>query len=446
MVVDLPRWWPILSPCVPNLVSIPGITGSTHCAARPLQGPRDHRVAPPTRCAAPAGQPTRAHRRRPELARGDSGRARATEPSRAGWLVTPDTLLRWHRRRIARHWAQPQRPPGRPSTSAELRRLTLRLAAENPTWRYRRIHGELLGLGHTIAASTIWQILNNADIEPAPTRSKVTWVGVPRSQAAVACDFATVDTVLFAQVLLAVLHRGRQPKRVLRRDHRTPHGRLDHPSSAEPVPPPRRRARGDACARARPRQPMHSSIRRDLQNPRPQGPQDTPPDTGRERVRRTLDRNPAPRAARPHHHLEPPTTPTTHHRLHRPLQHPPPPPLTRPPTPGPARPSEPAIPAPRSHEIDTMRRTPQRVPTCGLTSHDRVSGTHRPPQPPILEGLPGERRHLHRRGGPRRLRLPKTVDLERPRHDQPRQGDHPAQATARALRPQTGGGIFLDSV
>ena len=82
MVVDLPRCGPILSPCVPNLVPIPGITGSTHCAVRPLRGPRDHRVGPPTRCAAPAGQPTRTHRRRPELARGDSGRARATEPSR----------------------------------------------------------------------------------------------------------------------------------------------------------------------------------------------------------------------------------------------------------------------------------------------------------------------------------------------------------------------------
>ena len=77
-------------------------------------------------------------------------------PSRAGWLVTPDTLLCWHRRRIVGHWTQPQRPPGRPSTSAELRRLTLRLAAENPTWGYRRIHGELRGLGHRLAASTVW--------------------------------------------------------------------------------------------------------------------------------------------------------------------------------------------------------------------------------------------------------------------------------------------------
>lgn len=52
---------------------------------------------------------------------------------RHGWIVTPDTLLRWHRRRIARHWTQPHRPPGRPATSAELRRLILAMAAENPT-------------------------------------------------------------------------------------------------------------------------------------------------------------------------------------------------------------------------------------------------------------------------------------------------------------------------
>ena len=123
-------------------------------------------------------------------------------PSRAGWLVTPDTLLRWHRRRIVGHWTQPQRPPGRPSTSAELRRLTLRLAAENPTWGYRRIHGELAGLGHHLAASTVWQTLNNAGIDPAPTRCKVTWSQLLRSQAAVACDFATIETVTLRRFYL----------------------------------------------------------------------------------------------------------------------------------------------------------------------------------------------------------------------------------------------------
>jgi putative transposase len=121
---------------------------------------------------------------------------------RQGWLVTPDTLLRWHRRRIARHWTQPTRPPGRPPTSRQLRRVILRLANENPTWGYRRIHGELAGLGHQIAASTVWLILNNAGIDPAPQRSTVTWSQFLRSQAAVACDFATIDTVTLRRFYL----------------------------------------------------------------------------------------------------------------------------------------------------------------------------------------------------------------------------------------------------
>lgn len=87
---------------------------------------------------------------------------------RHGWIVMPETSLRWHRRRIARHWTQPpRRRPGRPPTSAELRRLIVRLAKENPTWGYRRIHGELVGLGHKIAQTTVWQILRYNDIDPA---------------------------------------------------------------------------------------------------------------------------------------------------------------------------------------------------------------------------------------------------------------------------------------
>ena len=117
-------------------------------------------------------------------------------PRRTGWLVTPDTLLRWHRRRIARHWTHPTRGPGRPSTSTEIRRLVLRLAAENPTWGYRRIHGELAGLGHRIASSTVWKILKASAIDPAPKRSEVSWSQYLHSQAAVACDFFTIDTAM----------------------------------------------------------------------------------------------------------------------------------------------------------------------------------------------------------------------------------------------------------
>ena len=111
---------------------------------------------------------------RPELTDADRSllaaiAAALARPSQAGWLVTPDTLLRQQRHRIARHWTQPQRPPGQPSTSAKLRRLTLRLAAENPTWGYRRIHGELAGLGHPIAASTVWQIPRTPESIPTHT-------------------------------------------------------------------------------------------------------------------------------------------------------------------------------------------------------------------------------------------------------------------------------------
>ncbi len=114
---------------------------------------------------------------------------------RQGWIVTPETLLRWHRKRIARHWTQtPTRRPGRPTINAEIRQLIVRLATENPTRGHRRIQGELAQLRHKLAHSTVWQILTDNGIDPSPNRSDVTWTEFLRSQAAVACDFFTVDT------------------------------------------------------------------------------------------------------------------------------------------------------------------------------------------------------------------------------------------------------------
>lgn len=115
---------------------------------------------------------------------------------RAGWIVTPDTLVRWHRRRIARRWTKPARRRGRPPTERDIRRLVIRMAADNSTWGYRRIQGELARLGHHVAASTVWQILKARGIEPAPRRGELTWTAFLRSQASIACDFATVDTAL----------------------------------------------------------------------------------------------------------------------------------------------------------------------------------------------------------------------------------------------------------
>jgi hypothetical protein len=83
-------------------------------------------------------------------------------------IVKPATVIGWHRRLIAHHWTQPPQPrTGRPPTPTELRRLVLRLDTDNPTWGYRRIHGELRRLGHRIAASTVWKILR--DNRRAPT-------------------------------------------------------------------------------------------------------------------------------------------------------------------------------------------------------------------------------------------------------------------------------------
>jgi hypothetical protein len=112
-------------------------------------------------------------------------------------LVKPDTLLAWHRRLVANHWTYPHRP-GRPATAIEVRQAIIRLASENPTWGYRRIHGELIRLGITIAASTVWATLKKAGIDPAPDRTAESWTTFLRAQAAriIACDFFTIDTVM----------------------------------------------------------------------------------------------------------------------------------------------------------------------------------------------------------------------------------------------------------
>jgi putative transposase len=110
-------------------------------------------------------------------------------------LVTPGTLLRWHRELVARSWAYPHRRAGRPATPVEVRELVVRLARENPGWGYRRIQGELVGLGIKLAAATVWAILKEAGIEPAPKRLETSWTEFFRQQAAsiLECDFLTVD-------------------------------------------------------------------------------------------------------------------------------------------------------------------------------------------------------------------------------------------------------------
>jgi len=97
-------------------------------------------------------------------------------------LVRPETVLRWHRALIARRHARISRPKrcGRPPTVRSIRTLVLRLARENTSWGYRRIHGELLVLGIKVAASTVWEILKDEGIDPAPERTAQTWAAFLR--------------------------------------------------------------------------------------------------------------------------------------------------------------------------------------------------------------------------------------------------------------------------
>jgi putative transposase len=116
-------------------------------------------------------------------------------------FVRPQTLLRWHRDLVRRRWTYPS-PRGRPSVTAEVRKLVLRLARENSIWGYRRIHGELCRLGYRIGASTVWTTLKAAGVDPAPMRSALTWRQFLRVQAegVLAVDFFAVDTVLLRRL------------------------------------------------------------------------------------------------------------------------------------------------------------------------------------------------------------------------------------------------------
>ena len=115
---------------------------------------------------------------------------------RVAFLVTPATLLRWHRELVRRKWTYRKTGrPGRPPIDAERRALILRLARENPRWGCVRVGGELRKLGSRVSATTVRTLIQTARAGPAPRRTGPTWVAFLRAQAdgIIACDF-TVET------------------------------------------------------------------------------------------------------------------------------------------------------------------------------------------------------------------------------------------------------------
>jgi putative transposase len=144
---------------------------------------------------------------RPKLSRADRALLAALSRSlpRAAWArfsIKPETLPRWHRQLVAHRWTYSHRGPGRPPLVPSLRTVILRLARENPHWGYRRIVGELKGLGISVSATSVRKVLLESGLQPAPKRTRSSWRAFLRQQAAsvLACDFLTVETAFLQRV------------------------------------------------------------------------------------------------------------------------------------------------------------------------------------------------------------------------------------------------------
>jgi hypothetical protein len=218
----------------------------------------------------------RRHAPRPKLEPADRALLAAISRAlpRTRWscfLITPQTLLRWHRRLVAGAWTYPHRRPGRPPLDADTQRLIVRLATENPRWGYRRIQGGLLRLGMQVSATAIRTTLRRHGLDPAPRRASTSWRGFLRQQAAgiLALRLLYRRHCLAAAAVCTVLPRAgslqsgtsshhhsscnsarRVPRRAPRRPVATPH------------PDPQRLGRMAAVAASR--EPPHRQLSRSL--------------------------------------------------------------------------------------------------------------------------------------------------------------------------------------